>query len=112
VDKSHHCNKYVHRLVAEAFIPNPNNYPQVNHLDGNKLNNNIDNLEWCTNSQNQIHARNIGLKHNICRINMEIANRIRELYKTGRYYQRELGIMFGITQMQISVIINNRMWKI
>lgn len=48
--------KRVHRLVANTFIANPNNLPQVNHKDGNKLNNNINNLEWCTNSDNTQHG--------------------------------------------------------
>ena len=47
---------FIHRLVAEKYIPNPNNYEQVNHKDGNKLNNNVDNLEWVTNQQNRNHA--------------------------------------------------------
>ena len=49
-------NKYVHRLVAEAFIPNPSNYPCINHKDYNKTNNNVDNIEWCSYSQNNTYS--------------------------------------------------------
>lgn len=54
--------KKVHRMVAMAFLPNENNYPQVNHIDCNKANNNVDNLEWCTNSHNMKEAYRNGLK--------------------------------------------------
>ena len=57
--KTYH--KYVHRMVAEAFIPNPNNYTDVNHKDGNKQNNHISNLEWVSHSQNIYHALENGL---------------------------------------------------
>lgn len=67
---------YVHRLVAMTFIPNPSNKPMVNHIDGNKLNNNSENLEWCTKQENEIHAWTHGMKEKIretSKRNLEIA---------------------------------------
>jgi hypothetical protein len=63
----------VHRLIAETCIPNPLNLKQVNHKDGNKLNNNIDNLEWCTNSYNTQEGYDKGLYHSKHRCNPIVA---------------------------------------
>lgn len=54
-------NFTIHRLLAKYFIPNPNNYPCVNHIDGNKQNNSLDNLEWCTYKHNSQEAVKLGL---------------------------------------------------
>lgn len=57
-----HKKRSVHRIVAETFIPNQRNLPQVNHIDGNKENNCVNNLEWCTNGYNEKHAYKLRLK--------------------------------------------------
>lgn len=67
-----HVTKKVHRLVAQTFIPNPNNLPQVNHKDGDKSNNNVSNLEWCTNSYNSEYKKKFGksLGHPVFAVNL------------------------------------------
>lgn len=57
-----HCVIRLHRLVAMAFIENPHNFNEINHKDANKLNNNVDNLEWCTHQYNMEHMFRLGLR--------------------------------------------------
>lgn len=61
-DKHTRVNETIHRLVAKSFLPNPDNLPQVNHMDRDKSNNSIDNLEWCTQSHNISHAMSTPFK--------------------------------------------------
>ena len=102
----------VHRLVAIAFVENPENKPMVNHKneDGNKLNNAADNLEWATGTENNIHARNNGLQ--ICKINQEIADKIRLDYANGGFTNRSLAKKYNLGKTHIGLIINNKRWAI
>lgn len=79
----------VHRVIANTFLENKNNYPDVNHKDGNKLNNNVDNLEWCTTKQNQIHAAVNGLLGNSKKVRCVETNKI---YQSSGEAERDCGI--------------------
>ena len=110
--------KKVHRLVAEAFIPNPNKLPQVNHKDGNKTNNSVENLEWCTNSENSKHAVALGLRplgeeKNNSKLNREIVLFIRKNYICGdkKYGQKPLARKFGVAPATIKDIVLKKKWR-
>lgn len=111
----HKKKKYltVHRLVAEAFIPNPDNKPFVNHINGIKTDNRVENLEWCTASENTAHAYKIGLRtQKPLKLTWEKVNKIRELFASQSITYRELGVMFNISGPTVFKIIKNQKWKI
>ena len=98
-------NYLIHRLVAKAFIPNPDNKPQVNHIDGIKTNNSVDNLEWCTASENQTHA----LKTKLIKTKLT-EEQVLEIIASN-LTQKELANKYSIKQPTISRIKNNKRWS-
>lgn len=109
--------KKVHRLVAIAFIDNPENKLCVNHIDGVKTNNEVYNLEWVTRKENSQHAKDIGLKNDKGESNpssklteLEVIE-IRRLSKTSNLLQREIAIKFGVTRSTVSHILNRKTWQ-
>jgi hypothetical protein len=110
-------NYRIHRLVATAFIPNVKNKPFINHKDGNKKNNSVDNLEWVTNQENISHAvkngrHNLkGSRHPKSKLEEEEVLKIRELYERKVFTRTELGEMFGVTEGTISYIVKRMTWK-
>ena len=108
--------KRVNRLVAQTYIPNPENKPEVNHKDGNKLNNVVSNLEWCTSSENSKHSVENGLQVSLKgeerwnhKLTEEDVNNIKFLNKT--LAQKQVAEMYGVDASLISRIVNNKLWK-
>ena len=100
--------KNVHRLIAEAFIPNPNGLPTVNHKDGNKLNNAVENLEWMSMRDNVLHCRDC-LSPKSQKITKQDALEIRSLKSRG-VPNSEISKRYGITNTEIYAIKNNQRW--
>lgn len=115
-DKQRHFKR--HRLVAIAFIPNPQNKETVNHKDGNKANNCVSNLEWSTYLENNLHSINIlGNKpggrnegHPLNKLDSTIAKRIRDMHSKGVNID-DISIEFGIHREHARKIINGVYWK-
>lgn len=104
--------KYIHRLVAAAFIPNPNNYSEVNHIDCDKTNNHVDNLEWCDRKTNLKHSYEHGLKrcgekHGCHKITRDAVHDIRKQELS----QKEYALKYRIAQCTVSAIQHGRIWK-
>lgn len=98
----------VHRLVAEAFIPNPDNKPEVNHKDGNKSNNKIDNLEWNFPSENTHHASENGLR--MATNSKESIEYVCVLLSSNNYNIDDISKMSGVDKATIYKILNKKIW--
>ena len=109
-----HGKQYpVHRLVAKAFIENVGNKPEVNHIDGNKMNNCAKNLEWVTSSENQIHAVQNNLQPKATstykgKFSAEEREQIKQLYDLGVYSKRQLAKKYGVSHSCINDIIGDK----
>ena len=108
----------VHRLVAECYLSNPNNHQQVNHINGIKTDNRVENLEWVSQSENIVHGYKnklipSGEKSHRSKLKKEDVDFIRKnyQYKSEKYNSVTLGKMFGVGHAAILCIIKNKLWK-
>lgn len=108
----------VHRAVAESFIQNPDKKETINHIDGNKLNNNVENLEWCTYKENSVHAveNNLiksGAQSHKAKLKNADVFYIRHMYENHKdvYSIKKLSEMFGVNKEAIRRVIKRESFK-
>ena len=122
-------NLTIHRLVAQAYIPNPLCKAEVNHINGIKGDDRVENLEWVTHSENALHSFKLGLStqseekrkmlsekykgegNSSAKLTDEQVLQIREMYSTGKYSCAKLGKMFSMSPQAINSIIRKITWK-
>ena len=114
-DNGKRSGRTVHRLVAEAFLERPSESHEVNHLDGDKTNNHLSNLEWVTTQENRDHAVATGLHtcgEETCtaKLTADEVREIRHRYSEGTY-QRVLAEEFGVSRSHVSDIVNHKKWR-
>ncbi len=102
--------KAVHRAVAEAFIPNPNNYQLINHLDGDPFNDIVSNLEWASNGMNSEHAYIQGL-HKKSRYTIRQIETVCDLLSRTKVPHVQISFMTGVDRKTISDILRKRRWR-
>jgi hypothetical protein len=108
---------YIHRMIAETYIPNPENKPEVNHWDGDTKNNIINNLFWATSSENKIHKtrilkRGVRENHNMVKLTETDVEWIRNNYIPNHkeFGMNALGRKFNINASNVHKIIHNKIW--
>lgn len=108
----------LHRIIAEAFIPNPDNKPCINHINGDKSDNTLINLEWVTHAENIQHAgatglMKFGINHHGSKLDEEKVRFIRENVTTngGDLTYEELGRMFNVSRHSLQCVVYRRTWK-
>lgn len=107
----------VHRLIAQKYIPNPNNLPQINHIDGKKENNNVSNLEWCTNKMNIEHSNRLELRPGCIRVAQidkdgKLMNTYKSLSDAGRKTKTRVPLLSVALRSGFpDAMVNGYRWK-